>query len=73
MHQPPGAAGATLEHRQRAALMLFAWRSLQQQCGGQTDGAAQEGFTVAHERGGGAYSCSGLQGQGAEAQKMWQE
>lgn len=36
MRQPPGAAGAALEHRQRAALILFAWRSLQQQRGGQT-------------------------------------
>lgn len=66
-----GAAGATRAHR--AALVLFAWRSLQQQRGGQTLGATQEGFTVAHERGDGAYGCSGLQSQGAEAQKTWQE
>ena len=68
-----GAAGAARAHRQRAALVLFAWQSLQQQRGGQTDWAAQEGFTVAHERGDGAYGCSGLQSQGAEAQKTWQE
>lgn len=68
-----GAAGAARAHRQRAALVLFAWQSLQQQRGGQTHGETQEGFTVAHERGDGAYGCSGLQSQGAEAQKTWQE
>lgn len=43
------------------------WWSLWQPCGGQPDGATQEGFPVVHERGDRAHDCSGLQRQGAEA------
>lgn len=37
-----GAAGAARAHRQRAALVLFAWQSLQQQRGGQTHGVTRK-------------------------------
>ena len=65
-----GAAGASREHRQRAALILFVWQSLQQQHWGETDGVAQEGFTVARERGDWAYGCSGPQSGSRSTENM---